>query len=74
MIAVEAISEESDPFSQKAASIAGLTETETGRRALMSLSTIDDHVILDTVTTLLELFNRPRTADESEKPSSNEDD
>ncbi len=72
--AVEAMSGEDGRTSQTTTNIEGLTESETGRRALMSLSAIDDHVILNTVTTLLELFNQRQGADDSKKPPLNDGD
>lgn len=74
VIAVEAMSGGDGKPSKSASSVASLTESEIGQRALQSLSTIDDHVVLDTVTTLLELFNRKPEADRFKESSSNDDD
>lgn len=74
VVTVEAMSGGDNKPSKAASSIASLTESEIGLRALQSLSTIEDHVVLDTVTTLLELFNRNPAADQLRESSSNEDD
>ena len=74
IIAVETISVVEGQLTEKATGLVGLTEREIGLRALRPQNMIDDKLILDTVTQLLQLFNRRHALVEHQKPPLNKKD